>query len=136
MYSSETFVRVRYGETDQMGFVYYGAYAMYYEVGRVESLRQLGLTYKELEATGVLMPVLENYSKYIAPARYDENLRIITQVKERPTARIRFHYEIYNETDKLINIGETQLVFLNKKTGGPLKYPEMLSEVLDPFFSP
>src|SRR5436190_24132296 len=103
MYQSETRVRVRYGETDQMGYVYYGFYAMYYEVGRVESLRQLGLTYKEIEALGVIMPVLENKSNYLAPARYDELLTIITTIREKPTVKIKFEYEIFNETNKLIN---------------------------------
>ena len=97
MYQSSTTIRVRYGETDQMGFVYYGVYAMYYEVARVESLRQLGLTYKEIEAMGVIMPVLENRSKYFAPGRYDELLKIVTTVREKPGVRIRFEYEIFNE---------------------------------------
>ena len=81
MYTSETFVRVRYGETDQMGYVYYGNYAMYYEVGRVESLRQLGLTYRELEDMGVMMPVLENKSKFHQAALYDDHLKIVTTIR-------------------------------------------------------
>ena len=84
MYVSETYIRVRYGETDQMGYVYYGNYAMYYEVARVESLRRLGLTYKELEAMGVMMPVLENHSKFLSAALYDDNLRIVTTIREKP----------------------------------------------------
>src|SRR6187549_1522948 len=80
MYTSKTTIRVRYGETDQMGYVYYGVYAMYYEVARVESLRQLGITYKEVEAMGVIMPVLENRSKFIVPGRYDELLTIVTTI--------------------------------------------------------
>src|SRR4029079_6172711 len=109
MYRSEATVRVRYGETDQMGYVYYCYYAMYYEVGRVESLRQLGLTYKELEDGGVMMPVLENKSKYLSPALYDDELRIVTTIREKPSVRITFHYEIYNGSDKLIHEGETRL---------------------------
>src|SRR6187549_1195686 len=111
MYQSETTVRVRYGETDQMGYVYYGFYAMYYEVARVESLRQLGLTYKEIETMGVIMPVLENKSKYLAPAHYDELLKIVTTVRDKPSVKIRFEYDIYNEANKLIHQGETLLVF-------------------------
>ena len=107
MYVSETSIRVRYGETDQMGYVYYGYYAMYYEVARVESLRQLGLTYKELEDMGVMMPVLENHSVYLAPARYDDLLRVVTTLREKPGVRIRFEYEIFNETDSLLHRGET-----------------------------
>lgn len=134
MYQSETRIRVRYGETDQMGYAYYGYYAMYYEVARVESLRQLGLTYKELEAMGVMMPVLENKSKFISPALYDENLRLVTTLRERPTVRIRFEYEIYNEENKLIHVGETLLAFVDQRTGKPCRPPGVMQQILDPFF--
>lgn len=134
MYTSETHVRVRYGETDQMGYVYYGNYASYFEVARVESLRQLGMTYKELEEMGVMMPVLENKSKYLSPARYDDKLRIVTSIKEKPGVRIRFEYEIFNEENKLIHQGETLLVFINKTSGRPCKPPEAFDKVLEPFF--
>lgn len=135
MYTSETTVRVRYGETDQMGYVYYGFYAMYYEVARVESLRQLGLTYKSIEAQGIIMPVLENKSKYIAPARYDELLRIVCVIREKPGIRIRFEYEIYNEKNKLIHIGETLLVFVDKQSSKPCRPPDAMEKVLEPFFT-
>ncbi|MBL7859232.1 MAG: acyl-CoA thioesterase [Cyclobacteriaceae bacterium] len=135
MYQSETTVRVRYGETDQMGYVYYGFYAMYYEVARVESLRQLGVTYSEIETMGIIMPVLENKSKYLAPARYDEVLKIVTTIREKPVLRIKFEYEIYNEADKLIHIGETLLVFVDKQTNRPRKPPVEMENVLAPFFS-
>ncbi|MEJ1236703.1 thioesterase family protein [Chryseolinea sp. T2] len=134
MYQSETRVRVRYGETDQMGYVYYGMYAMYYEVGRVESLRQLGLTYRSIEEMGVMMPVLENKSRYLAPALYDENLRIVTTLREMPKVRIRFEYEIYNEAGSLLNTGETLLAFVNKATGRPCRPPEVMTSILEPFF--
>jgi acyl-CoA thioester hydrolase len=134
MYQSETSIRVRYGETDQMAYVYYGNYAMYYEVARVESLRQLGVTYKELEASGIMMPVLENHSKFLGPARYDELLRIVTTIREKPTVKIKFEYEIFNEQNKLINQGETLLVFIDIKTGRPCRTPEMMLKVLEPFF--
>lgn len=134
MYKSETSVRVRYGETDQMGYLYYGNYAMYYEVARVESLRQLGLTYKAIEDNGVMMPVLENHSKYMAPARYDELLRIETVVREKPGVRIRFEYEFFNEENKLIHQGETLLVFVNMKTNRPCRPPVELEHVLSKFF--
>jgi acyl-CoA thioester hydrolase len=134
MYQSETTVRVRYGETDQMAYVYYGFYAMYYEVARVESLRQLGMTYKEIEAMGIIMPVLENHSKFIAPARYDELLRIVTTIRERPGVRIKFEYDIYNEENKLIHHGETLLAFVDKKTNRPCRPPQAMAEVLEPFF--
>jgi len=134
MYQSETRVRVRYGETDQMGYAYYGNYAMYYEVARVESLRQLGLTYRSLEEMGVMMPVLENHAKYLAPALYDENLRIVTTLREMPRVRIRFAYEIYNEADTLINTGETLLAFVNKANGRPCRPPEVMTSLLERFF--
>jgi acyl-CoA thioester hydrolase len=134
MYQSETTVRVRYAETDQMAYVYYGNYAMYYEVARVESLRQLGVTYKELEDTGVMMPVLENHSKFLAAARYDEVLRIVTTIRTKPTVKIQFHYEIFNAENKLINLGETLLAFVDQKTGRPCRPPQVMVKVLEPFF--
>ncbi|UXP31947.1 acyl-CoA thioesterase [Reichenbachiella agarivorans] len=135
MFFSETQVRVRYGETDQMGYVYYGNYAMYYEVARVESLRTLGLSYREMEAMGVMMPVLENRSKYIAPGRYDELLTIKVKLPEMPNVRIRFEYEIYNEQNKLINIGETTLVFVDMESNKPCKMPEVMEKLLAPYFN-
>lgn len=135
MYRSETTVRVRYAETDQMGYVYYGNYAMYYEVGRVESLRQLGLTYKALEGMGIMMPVLENHSRYKAPARYDELLTVKTTIKEMPGVRITFDYEIFNEENKLVNEGQTQLVFIDMKSNRPRKAPDAMLQVLSPFFT-
>lgn len=134
MYQSETKIRVRYGETDQMGFVYYGNYAMYYEVARVESLRQLGLTYKELEDGGVMMPVLENKSKFLSPALYDDELRIVTTIQEMPSVKIAFGYEIFNAKNQLIHQGETLLAFVNKNTGKPCRPPEHFQNVLKPFF--
>jgi acyl-CoA thioester hydrolase len=135
MYQAETFIRVRYGETDQMQYVYYGNYAMYYEVARVESLRQLGLTYKELEAMGVMMPVLENHSYFLTAARYDELLRVVVTIKEKPSVRIRFHYEIFNEANLLIHRGETLLAFVNQSSGRPCRPPEAFQRLLDPFFA-
>ena len=135
MYTSETTVRVRYAETDQMGYVYYGNYAMYYEVARVESLRKLGVTYSEIEDMGIMMPVLENHSKYLGPGRYDEVLRIVTTVPETPSVRIRFEYAIYNEENKLINEGMTLLAFVDKKTGRPCRPPKQMLDVLAPFYA-
>ena len=134
MYTSETHIRVRYGETDQMGYVYYGHYAMYYEVARVESLRQLGMSYKELEDMGIIMPVLENKSSYYAPALYDQYLKIITTIYEKPTVRIKFSYTIFNEANRLIHEGETLLVFADKKTGKPCRPPAIFQNLLAPFF--
>jgi acyl-CoA thioester hydrolase len=134
MYQSQILIRARYGETDQMGYVYYGNYASYYEVARVESLRQLGLSYRELENMGVMMPVLENHSKFLGPAVYDEQLKIITTIRTRPGVRIKFEYDIYNENDKLIHQGETLLAFVNRESGRPCRPPDIFDNLLKPFF--
>ena len=134
MFRFETKIRVRYGEVDQMGYVYYGNYALYYEVARVESLRYLGVTYKEIEETGILMPVLESRSKFIQPASYDEDLKIVTTIGEKPRARIQFDYEIYNQKNNLIHEGETVLVFVDKVTKKACRPPEILHKVLRPYF--
>jgi acyl-CoA thioester hydrolase len=134
MYTSQTQIRVRYGETDQMGYAYYGNYAMYYEVARVESLRQLGLTYKELEEMGVMLPVLENKSKFLAAALYDDLLKIVTIIREKPGVRIKFEYEIFNGDNKLIHQGETLLVFVDKKSGKPCRPPQIFQKILERFF--
>jgi acyl-CoA thioester hydrolase len=127
MYVNETIIRVRYAETDQMGYVYYGNYATYFEIGRVEWLRELGLTYKSMEEGGVMMPVLECHMKYIRPARYDEALMVKTFVPELPGTRMKFMHEIHNERDELIHKGETTLVFVNMNTGKPIQAPEYLT---------
>ena len=134
MYQHNLQIRVRYADTDQMGYVYYGNYAAYYEAGRVEALRALGLTYKKLEEDGVMMPVLENHSKYIAPARYDELLTLRTIIKDKPGVRITFNYEIYNEGKKLIHKGQTLLVFVNMASGRPCRIPTEMEDLLNPFF--
>ena len=134
MYRSETKIRVRYAETDKMGFVYYGNYAAYYEVARVEALRSLGLTYRSMEESGIILPVLENYSKYILPALYDDLLNIVVMIRELPGTRIKFEYELYNQDNKLINLGYTTLVFVDLKTGRPMDIPAFILEMLKPFF--
>ena len=135
MYQFEIKLRVRYAETDQMGFVYYGNYATYYEVARVEALRSLGITYKSLEAQGILLPVLENWSKYILPARYDDLLSIKISLEKLPSTRLTFHYQIFNEEEKLINLGETTLVFVNRETEKPMVAPNFLMDILKPYFN-
>jgi acyl-CoA thioester hydrolase len=134
MFRFETHIRVRYGEVDQMGYVYYGNYALYYEVARVESLRHLGITYKEIEETGIMMPVLESRSKFIGPASYDEDLRIVTYIREKPGVKVKFDYEIYGQENNLIHQGETILVFVDKLTRKPCRPPEMLQQVLQSYF--
>lgn len=134
MFTHEVKIRVRYAETDQMGFVYYGNYATYYEVARVESLRSLGFSYKSLEEQGILMPVAENKSKFLKPARYDDLLSIHVKVEELPQKRMIFSYEVYNEQKKLINLGETVLAFVDKNNGRACEAPETILKLLKPFF--
>ena len=134
MYISETNIRVRYGETDQMGYVYYGNYTLYYEVGRVEALRQLGFSYKDMEANGIMLPVLDLQVKYIRPAFYDDLLTIKTIIKEIPQTRIHFDYEVYNEKKELLNKGETTLVFISKANGKPCAAPEWFINALQKHF--
>ncbi|WP_109831308.1 acyl-CoA thioesterase [Reichenbachiella versicolor] len=134
MFTSETTVRVRYAETDQMGYVYYGNYATYYEVARIETLRDLGYSYKKMEENGVMLPVLENKSKYIKPGKYDDLLTIKVTIPKMPDVRIIFKYEVFNEAGDLINIGETTLVFVNTKTGKPCKMPDVLHDILIAYY--
>lgn len=114
MIKTETTLRVRYAETDQMGYVYYGNYAQYYEVGRVEAMRSLGFSYKEMEERGILMPVINLNVNYKRPALYDDEVRIVTMVKTLPNVRITFEYECYNQLDELLNTGSVTLVFIDK----------------------
>lgn len=134
MFVHETAIRVRYAETDQMGYAYYGNYAQYFEVARVEMLRSLGFTYKGFEADGVMMPVLELKCKYIRPALYDDALTIRTTLKEMPNTRIHFTYEVFNEKQELIHLGETTLVFVSMETKRPCKAPAYFLEKLSPYF--
>lgn len=136
MYSSEIQMRVRYAETDQMNIVYHGNYAQYFEVGRVESIRQLGLSYKDLEAMGVIMPVVEWTAKFVRPAHYDDLLTIKTILKVLPADhRVEFHQEVYNESGKLLTVGKVLLYFLLAATREKTTMPEVLAEKLRPYFA-
>lgn len=134
MFEASTKVRVRYGETDQMGYVYYGNYAMYYEVGRVETMRSLGFAYRQLEEMGVMMPVLECKTKYLLPGKYDEELTIKVRIPKMPGVKILFEYDIFNEENKLINQGETTLVFINMQSNKPMRMPKVMHDLISPFF--
>lgn len=121
-------VRVRYSETDQMAYVYYGNYASYFEVARVEAFRHIGFSYKEMEEAGIMMPVLEMKTKYIKPAKYDDLLSIKVFIKNKPGIRITFEYEVYNEANILLTVAETTLVFVSSSTGRPtIPPPEFMS---------
>jgi acyl-CoA thioester hydrolase len=124
MYTSSTKIRVRYGETDQMGYMYYGNYAQYYEVGRVEMLRSLGMDYAAMEDSGIMLPVLELNSKFIKPALYDQEILVKTTIDQLPGIRIHFKYELFNEAEELINIGTTTLVFVDMVKKKPCLPPE------------
>lgn len=134
MFTHTTKIRVRYGETDQMGYMYYGNYGEFYEVGRVEMLRSLGLTYRWMEESGVMMPVLEVKSKYLKPAKYDEEISVKVIMHKMPGVKIHFNYEFYNEDDALIHTGETLLAFVNMKTGRPCLPPQEFLDAVKPFF--
>lgn len=135
MFTSQTQIRVRYAETDQMQVVYHGNYAQYFEVARTESIRQLGFTYGDMEAMGVIMPIIELHTKFLRPAHYDELLTIKTELRELPTDhRIEFHHEVYNEKQKLLTIGRVVLYFINATNKEKISMPEQLSKKLRPYF--
>ena len=135
MYEFNTQVRVRYAEADPMNVVYYGNYAQYFEVGRVESLRNLGISYKGIEEIGIMLPVVELNIKYLRPAKYDDLLTIKSQIKELPTDhRIIFDQEIYNEEGKLLTIGKVKLYFMDSKLGKRASMPSSMLEKLSSYF--
>ena len=135
MFTSTTQIRVRYGETDQMGYLYYGNYALYYEVGRAEAIRQLGFTYRQLEESGIFMPVKELTVKYFRPALYDDLITVHTILKELPEAdTIHFHSELYNQQGVFLNKGVTTLVFYDPIEKKKVNMPAALHERLAPFF--
>ncbi|MFN5664678.1 MAG: acyl-CoA thioesterase [Bacteroidota bacterium] len=135
MMMHETQIRVRYGETDQMGYVYYGNYALYYEMGRTEALRSLGLTYKGFEEIGIMMPVSSMNCKFIKAARYDDLLTIKTTIKSMPTVKMDFDYEITNEQGELVHTGQSTLVFIDMKTGRITRAPQQLIEKMEPYYN-
>jgi acyl-CoA thioester hydrolase len=134
MYSFDWKIRVRYGETDAMGIVYYGTYPLYYETGRTEMMRHLGFTYRKMEELGIIMPVISLHCRYKKPARYDDLLTVRTIVREMPVSRIFFEYEIYNETGDIVNEGDTTLVFVEKEKGRPVRIPGFIKAALAPCF--
>lgn len=124
-------IRVRYSETDQMRVVYHGNYAQYFEVGRVEWLRNKGVSYKWMEENGIMLPVVSLTMNYKKPARYDELLTLKTILKKQTSVKIEFDYELYNEKDELLTTGNSVLVFVDMKTGRPIAPPLYLLELLN-----
>lgn len=123
-------VRVRYAETDQMGVVYHGNYAQYFEMGRVEWLRNLGLSYSYMEQNGIMLPVVSLTINYKKPARYDDLLSVRTIFKKQQSVKIEFEYEIYNDRGELLTTGSSVLVFVDMKTGRPVLPPDYVLDAL------
>ncbi len=134
MFIHESKIRVRYGETDKMGYAYYGIYPQYYEVGRTELIRNFGVSYKSLEDEGIMLPVLNLEIKYLKPAFYDDLLTIKTKLVKMPAVRIEFEYEVYNQHNELLNIGYTTLVFIDAISRKPRKAPQDFLEKLEIYF--
>ncbi|RNC79774.1 MAG: acyl-CoA thioesterase [Winogradskyella sp.] len=135
MNKSETNIRVRYGETDQMGVVYHANYATYFEVGRTEWLRQYGITYKSMENNGIMLPVISLNIKYKNSAHYDDNLTVKTCIKKIPTASIEFDYELWNDKDELLATGNTVLVFIDMERNRPTRCPKYLLDKIEKGFN-
>lgn len=127
---NETEIRVRYGETDQMGVVYHANYAVYFETGRTEWLREFGLSYSKMEAEGVMLPVISLSINYKNSARYDDVLKVKTRLKKMPTASIEFEYELWNESNVLLATGTTVLAFIDMKRNRPTRCPKYLLDKL------
>ncbi len=132
IFTNKTQIRVRYAETDKMGYCYHANYIAYFEVGRAECLRDLGMSYREMEDTGILMPVTEMSVKYLKPAFYDEVLSVRTTITQVPSVRMFFDYEITNDKMELITQASSTLVFMNAQTRRPMPPPKRLLKALDP----
>ena len=128
--SDEIEIRIRYGETDQMGVVYHGNYTQYLEMGRIEWLRKLGISYKKMEHEGIMLPVLSLNLNFKKSARYDDVIKVKTQLKKIPSVRIEFDYEITNHKEEILTTANTVLVFVNMKTNKPMKCPQYLLDKL------
>ena len=135
MYRHSVYQRVRYADTDKMGYLYYGHYAKFYEIGRTETLRQAGMTYRDMEEiAGIMLPVVHMESRFLRPAHYDDNIEIVTIVKEMPTKMITFQHELFNEEKKLLNTATVKLFFIDMKTGSRVSIPDDLKEKMEPYF--
>jgi acyl-CoA thioester hydrolase len=135
MYISETKIRIHYGLTDQMGVVYHGHYAQLYEIGRTESIRELGFSYKDMEAMGVIMPVIDMHLKFLRPAKYDDLITVRTTLKELPLHhKVVFHGEIFNEENQLLSVGDITFYFMEAKEMKRCNMPEQLNMELQKYF--
>jgi acyl-CoA thioester hydrolase len=130
MKTQQTYVKVRYSETDQMGVVHHGNYAQYLEIARLEWLAQFGISYKTMEEQGVMLPVYEMEFKFLKPAKFDDILRIETNLNKVPRVKIEFNYTVYNQDNELITTATTVLVFMNSLTRRPIRCPEYILDKL------
>jgi acyl-CoA thioester hydrolase len=136
MYQTSTNIRIHYALTDQMGVVYHGHYAQFYEIGRGEAIRTLGYTYKDIEAMGIIMPVIDIHSKFLRPAKYDDLITVKTILQELPVHhKIVFHHEIFNEQEELLNVATVTLYFMEAKTMKRCGMPDALAQKLGVFFN-
>ena len=124
-------IRVRYGETDQMGVVYHGNYALYLEIGRIEWLRKLGISYKKMEESGIMLPVVSMSLNFKKSARYDDLINVKTQLKNPPTAKIEFDYEITSENNEVIALANVVLAFIDMKTNRPVRVPQYILDIIN-----
>ncbi len=134
MLKSSFKIRVRYGDTDKMGVVYYGSYPLYYEAGRTELLREAGISYSEMEKKGIILPVVSLNIQYIAPVYYDDLITVFTSIPEMPGVKINFEYEIYNSSNQLTNKGNTTLAFIDQNKNKPVKAPAYFLDILEKYF--
>ena len=135
MFTADTQIRIHYALTDQMGVVYHGHYAQFYEIGRAEAIRTLGYTYKDIEAMGIIMPVVDIHSRFLRPAKYDDLLTVKTTLNELPLHhKIIFHSEIYNEKDELLNVGDVTLYFMQADGMKRCNMPDALKKTLASYF--
>lgn len=123
-----TNIRVRYGETDQMGVVHHGKYAQYFEMGRIDWLDQFAISYAQMEREGIIMPVRQMNIKYLHPARFDDLITVETSLREIPDVRIKFDYKIFDQQNKLLTKATTELVFVNAATKKPISCPDYILE--------
>lgn len=135
MYIYKSTIRVKYADVDAMGVVYHGNYAQYFEAGRAEAFRNLGYTYKNFEADGFSLPVVEMKTRFIKPAKYDDLLTILTIIKTVPSRKLTIFTELYNELGELITNAEISFIFVKSKNMSLISAPEKFKAILSPFFN-
>ena len=134
MHFNKISFRVRYGETDQMGVVYHGNYAQYLEMGRVEWLRELGISYKNMEKNGIMLPVVSLCLDFKKSAAYDDLITVETRLTKLPLVKIEFDYTIYNESQEILTLANTVLAFLDVKTKRPIKCPDAILKKIEKYY--